>query len=130
MIGILARARSLFYCQSSLLVTSAITPMASQVVVQSSDGDSELESEVPECVNKSMSVTDVVSLLRKRGIPEQFCGAFEGINSVVCVVLRILSLKLIRCDDLVDVLWLLCIVYVSSTKLAASVGSSVGKSDA
>ena len=29
---VLARARSLFYCQSSLLVTSAITPMASQVV--------------------------------------------------------------------------------------------------
>ena len=64
--------------------------------VQSSDGDSDLESEVPECVNKSMSVTDVVSFLRKRGIPEQFCGAFEGINSVV---LRILSLKSIRfCD--------------------------------
>ena len=103
-------------------------PMASQVVeaVQSSDEDSELESEVPECVNKSMSVTDVASFLRKRGIPEQFCGAFEGINSVVCVVLRILSLKLIRCDALVEVLWLLRLVYVSRTEPAASVGSSVG----
>ena len=74
-------------------------------------------------------MTDVVSFLRKRGIPKQFCGAFEGINSVVCVVLRILSLKLIRCDALVEVFWLLCIVYVSPTEPALSVGSSVGKSD-
>lgn len=40
--------------------------------------DSDLESQDPEDVNKSMSVADVVSFLRKHGIPEQFCEAFEG----------------------------------------------------
>lgn len=54
------------------------TPGVEPVDLPSSDGDSDVETEVPDRVNKSMSVTDVASFLRKHGIPEQFCDAFKG----------------------------------------------------
>ena len=63
---------------SSCKFSMAESPVTTDDVdLQSTEQSDDIQA-VPDSIDISMTVLDVVSFLRMRGIPEEFCHKFEG----------------------------------------------------